>query len=74
MRPAAGCDAASSDTNYTKIMPVKVLAADGSGSTSTVANGVTWAADHGAAEHADDRDIRREQPVQDARRRSHAFT
>lgn len=30
------------------IMPVKVLGADGSGDTSTVARGIVWAADHGA--------------------------
>jgi subtilisin family serine protease len=30
------------------IMPVKVLGANGSGSTSTVARGIAWAADHGA--------------------------
>ena len=30
------------------IMPVKVLAADGSGSMSNVAAGITWATDHGA--------------------------
>ena len=32
----------------TTLMPVKVLAADGSGSDETVANGIIWAADHGA--------------------------
>ncbi len=31
-----------------RIMPVKVLKGDGSGSTSDVADGITWAADHGA--------------------------
>ena len=31
-----------------RILPVKVLGSDGSGSTGTVAAGVTWAADHGA--------------------------
>lgn len=31
-----------------QIMPVKVLAANGMGSTSAVAAGITWAADHGA--------------------------
>jgi subtilisin family serine protease len=30
------------------VMPVKVLAADGTGSMSNVASGITWAADHGA--------------------------
>jgi subtilisin family serine protease len=32
-----------------RILPVKVLGADGFGTTSTVAAGVVWAADHGAA-------------------------
>ncbi|HEY9855748.1 MAG TPA: S8 family peptidase [Stenomitos sp.] len=31
-----------------KVMPVKVLSADGSGSDADVADGITWAADHGA--------------------------
>lgn len=31
-----------------KIMPVKVLGADGSGSDASVAEGIRWAADHGA--------------------------
>ncbi len=31
-----------------KIMPVKVLDSSGSGALSDVANGITWAADHGA--------------------------
>ncbi|MDH7485256.1 MAG: S8 family peptidase [Anaerolineae bacterium] len=31
-----------------RIMPVKVLSADGSGLVSNVANGICWAADHGA--------------------------
>ena len=31
-----------------KMMPVKVLAADGCGTTSDVAEGIDWAADHGA--------------------------
>jgi hypothetical protein len=31
-----------------KILPVKVLGANGSGFSSTVANGITWATDHGA--------------------------
>jgi subtilisin family serine protease len=30
------------------VMPVKVLGADGTGSISNVASGITWAADHGA--------------------------
>jgi subtilisin family serine protease len=30
------------------IMPVKVLGANGSGSTSTIASGILWAVDHGA--------------------------
>jgi serine protease len=33
---------------HARILPVRVLGANGSGSTSAVANGVTWAADHGA--------------------------
>ncbi|OGE82113.1 MAG: hypothetical protein A3B10_00730 [Candidatus Doudnabacteria bacterium RIFCSPLOWO2_01_FULL_44_21] len=31
-----------------KLMPVKALAADGTGSVSAVAEGIVWAADHGA--------------------------
>ena len=31
------------------IMPVKVLAADGSGTAFQIASGITWAADHGAS-------------------------
>ena len=37
-----------SDTDNTKIMPVKVLAANGSGSLSAVASGITFAVDNGA--------------------------
>ncbi|WP_241158432.1 S8 family peptidase [Cohnella candidum] len=35
-------------TWYTKIMPVKALDSSGAGSTYSVAEGVIWAADHGA--------------------------
>src|SRR5581483_718445 len=38
----------TSDTNYTKIMPVKVLDNTNSGTKMTSLNGITWAADHGA--------------------------
>lgn len=38
----------SSDTDGTKIMPVKVLAANGSGSLSAVVSGIVFAADNGA--------------------------
>ncbi|WP_334489502.1 S8 family serine peptidase [Micromonospora sp. CPCC 205711] len=31
-----------------RVMPVKVLGADGRGNDSTIATGITWAADHGA--------------------------
>ena len=34
--------------SYVKLMPVKVLASNGSGSLASVANGITWAADNGA--------------------------
>lgn len=37
-----------SDVNSTKLMPVKVLDGSGSGTSTTVASGITWAADHGA--------------------------
>lgn len=40
--------AGSSDTTFTKLMPVKVLDSTGSGTDLTVADGITWAADHGA--------------------------
>ncbi len=34
--------------DYVQIMPVKVLSSSGSGSLSSVANGITWSADNGA--------------------------
>src|SRR5207237_6201680 len=37
-----------SDTSHIKIMPVKVLSSTGSGTSTAVANGITWAADNGA--------------------------
>jgi thermitase len=40
--------ASATDGDSAKVMPVKVLAGDGSGSTSAVAQGIVWAADHGA--------------------------
>jgi thermitase len=40
--------AGASDANYTKLMPVKVLDSNGSGTDATVADGITWAANHGA--------------------------
>ena len=39
---------ASGTENPIKIMPIKVLAADGSGYLSWVCDGITWAVDHGA--------------------------
>ncbi len=36
------------DTTYTKLMPVKVLDNNGSGTDATVADGITWAANNGA--------------------------
>ncbi len=45
----AGWDgSAGSDTTFVKLMPVKVLDSNGSGTDGTVASGITWAADHGA--------------------------
>lgn len=41
-------DPFGSDVNSTKIMPIKVLGANGSGSLVAVANGITFAADNGA--------------------------
>ena len=38
-----------STTNYVQIMPVKVLDKNGSGYTSWAADGIVWAADHGAS-------------------------
>lgn len=40
--------AGSSDTTFIKIMPVKVLNANGLGSAAMLADGITFAADHGA--------------------------
>ncbi len=37
-----------SDTSHVKIMPVRVLDNSGSGSDAEVADGIVWAADHGA--------------------------
>jgi thermitase len=45
----AGWNPLNSDAqSFIKIMPIKVLGADGSGSDFGVANGIIWAADHGA--------------------------
>ncbi|GAB4457519.1 MAG: hypothetical protein OHK0029_17450 [Armatimonadaceae bacterium] len=45
----AGWDGgAGSDVTSTKIMPIKVLSASGSGTMTAVANGITFAADNGA--------------------------
>ncbi len=45
----AGWDGgAGSDAAYVKLMPVKVLSQWGSGNTTDVAQGITWAADNGA--------------------------
>ena len=37
-----------SDTTHVKLMPVKVLNGSGQGTSQTVADGITWAADNGA--------------------------
>ena len=37
-----------SDTTHVKVMPVKVLDNSGNGTNQSVADGITWAADHGA--------------------------
>jgi len=45
----AGWDGgAGSDTSFVKLMPIKVLSQWGSGNTTDVAQGITWAADNGA--------------------------
>ena len=43
-----GIHALGLSSNSVKIMPVKVLDSNGSGTDASVANGVIWAADHGA--------------------------
>lgn len=45
---AAWNPAASGYNAYVQIMPVKVLGASGSGSLSSIANGITWAVNNGA--------------------------
>ncbi len=45
---AAWNPAVSGYNQYVQLMPVKVLDANGSGSLTSVANGITWAADNGA--------------------------
>ena len=40
--------AGNSDAHFIKIMPIRVLGADGTGDDSTIADGITWAVDHGA--------------------------
>ena len=41
-------NASTTDTTYTKLMPVKVLDSNGNGTDVTVADGITWAANNGA--------------------------
>jgi thermitase len=38
----------NSDTHFIKIMPIRVLDTTGSGDDATIAQGITWAVDHGA--------------------------
>src|SRR5262249_22194575 len=46
----AGWNPAIANSNsFTKLMGVKVLDSNGSGSDAGVASGITWAADHGAS-------------------------